>query len=42
MAYMAVDFSDEIERIIREFQDEMSKIEVRDLLPPSTPKIPLQ
>lgn len=31
MAYMTEDFSCEIERIIREFQDEMSKIEAANL-----------
>lgn len=36
MAYMTEDFSYEIEKIIREFQDEMSRIEVSDIL--STPR----
>ena len=31
MAYMTVDFSGEFEKIIRYFEDEMSKIEVRDI-----------
>ena len=31
MAYMTVDFSGEIEKIIRYFEDEMSRIEARDI-----------
>ena len=31
MAYMTIDFSGEFEKIIRYFEDEMSKIEVRDI-----------
>lgn len=31
MAYMTVDFSGEFEKIIRYFEDEMSKIETRDI-----------
>lgn len=31
MAYMTVDFSGEIEKIIRYFEDEMSRIETRDI-----------
>lgn len=31
MAYMTVDFSGEIERIIREYQDEISRIEAQEL-----------
>lgn len=31
MAYMAVDFSGEFEKIIRYFEDEMSRIEVRNI-----------
>lgn len=31
MAYMTVDFSGEFEKIIRYFEDEMSKLEARDI-----------